>query len=72
MNDDMTNALRTIGLALHASHNTVTTDDPAAAVGANSWRIDHASAIQSLELLESHFAASTGTCPVCGHRRSGP
>jgi hypothetical protein len=40
-----------IGLALNASHYTVTTDDPAVEPGETSWRIDNSKEIDELDEL---------------------
>ena len=48
-------ALHAIGLALNASHNTVTTDLPGVIPGDNSWRIDHSKEIDLIRKLEATF-----------------
>ena len=54
---------RDIGLSLHVTHNTVTTDDVNAMPGETSWRIDHTKEIASLKILEDLFFKNTDTCP---------
>jgi hypothetical protein len=46
-------ALRRIGLALNASHNCITTDDPGAKESETSWRIDNTQEIEDIEYLEN-------------------
>lgn len=50
--NEMKAALRDIGLALNASHNTVTTDLPDVRPDKTSWRIDHRKEIAQLNALE--------------------
>lgn len=65
-------ALQTIGLALNACHNTVTTDIPGVEPDESSWRIDNSDAIKELEWLESILSTSNGICPLCNGRNTGP
>ena len=62
-------ALRSIGLALNASNNTIATDDVTAKIGPNSWRIDHSSELKNLEYLEQ-LLNNSETCPLCGNRNN--
>lgn len=41
-------AVRMVGLALHASHGLVATDDPAAQPGPTTWRVDHTEELRAL------------------------
>jgi hypothetical protein len=50
--NEMQTALRDIGLALNACHNTVTTDIPGVRPDKTSWRIDHRKEIAQLNALE--------------------
>jgi hypothetical protein len=51
------NAIRDIGLALNACHNTVTTDDVNARPQADySWRIDHTKEIRQLDLVQEFLS----------------
>lgn len=63
--------LASIGLALHASHNVVATDDPSVDPDEKSWRIDHTAEIAALEQLETALN-SIGICPECGCRNTCP
>lgn len=65
-------AIRTIGLALHSCHNTVTTDDITAQPNETSWRIDHTKEIALLDELEQFLANNTDICPLCGHCNTTP
>ena len=47
--------IRSIGLALNASHNTVATDDINAEPDSKSWRIDNSKEIKDLEEIEKSF-----------------
>lgn len=47
--------LHDIGLALNATHNTVTTDRPDVKPGPTSWRVDHSRELDAVrELSESY------------------
>ncbi len=60
--------IRVIGLALSASHNTITTDDVNAQPKKDySWRIDNSQEIVLLSELEQMLFKNIDTCPVCGH-----
>ena len=58
-NDEILSAIRRIGLALNACHNTVTTDKPGVEPDETSWRIDNSKEIELVETLESALAPST-------------
>lgn len=60
--------IRSIGLALHASHNTVTTDLVDFEPNETSWRIDNSKEIAMIDKLEEQV--NTGICPLCGHCNS--
>ncbi len=64
-------AIRTIGLALNASHNTVTTDMPDIEPNETSWLIDHKKELALLDELEEAIFSSD-ICPVCGNRNICP
>ena len=53
---EIRDALREIGLALNACHNTVTTDRPEAEPDETSWRIDHTREIAQVRALERALA----------------
>ncbi len=65
-------ALRDIGLALNASHNTVATDRPDAEPDEMSWRIDHSQEIALVCELERMLLPSTDSVPVYTDRSTGP
>jgi len=50
--DEIKNAITAIGLALNASHNTVTTDIVGVEPSDTSWRIDNSKEIELLDKLE--------------------
>ena len=52
-------ALRDIGLALNACHNTVATDRPGAEPDDASWRIDHTKEVALVHALERTLLATT-------------
>ena len=54
-----------IGLALRASHNTITTDIVGVEPDKTSWRIDNSKEIAMIDKLEQQL--NTDTCPLCGH-----
>ena len=57
--NEMKRAIRKIGLALNASHNTIATDDPAAEpVDDYSWRVDNSKEIELLAELETELFSS--------------
>lgn len=56
-------ALREIGLALHATHNTVTTDIPGVQPNQYSWCIDHSQALEQLGILEGMLLNGTDNTP---------
>lgn len=62
----MLNALRDIGLALSATHNTVTTDVVGVEPNDTSWRVDHTNEIKKLHQIGEIVKA--GVCPMCGSR----
>ncbi|NDY74617.1 hypothetical protein [Desulfobacter hydrogenophilus] len=65
-------SLISIGMALHASHGLLATDDPSAKeedAQWESWRIDHSKEVSALEFIESLFS-DTDTCPLCGNRKN--
>lgn len=66
---DLQKALTSIGLALHSSHNTVTTDLPDIEPNEKSWRIDNAKEIKLVEELESLLLKHKDICPLCGHHK---
>ena len=53
-------ALRDIGLALNACHNTVTTDRPDAEIDEGSWRIDHSKEIELVDKLNRELGIADG------------
>jgi len=64
--------IESIGLALSACHNTVTTDNVDAQPKHDySWRIDHSKEIALLSELKQRVI-NTDTCPVCGHCNKCP
>lgn len=65
-------ALRDIGLALNACHNTVTTDAPDVEPDEQSWRIDHTHEIALVQALEQALLPSTDSAPECAGHNSGP
>ena len=65
-------ALRDIGLALNACHNTITTDDPEAEANEHSWRIDHTHEIALVHALEQELLSSTDNAPECADHNSVP
>ena len=65
-------ALHAIGLALNASHNTVTTDRVEAQPDDYSWRIDNSTELAALDRLERLLLSSTDTCPLCNGRSNDP
>jgi hypothetical protein len=56
-------AIRTVGLALNACHNTVTTDKPGIIPDELSWKIDNSAAIKSLDSLEKFISAYIEKAP---------
>ena len=64
---DISAAIRDIGLALNATHNTVTTDIVGVEPNDTSWRVDHAKEIALLRKIEQ-YVSNIDTCPVCGCR----
>ena len=59
------NTLRSVGLALNACHNTITTDIPGLhEPDEKHWRIDNSKEIAMLEKLEEQL--NSDTCPLCG------
>ena len=57
-------ALRSIGLALSVTHNTVTTDIPGTEPEpGRSWRVDHTEEIAWLDRLEAALLPSTSISP---------
>jgi hypothetical protein len=64
--------IRSIGIALHSTHNTLTTDRPEKQPDEFHWVIDHSKEIEKLEQLEEMVVASKDTCPLCGHCNSRP
>lgn len=60
--EETRSALRAIGLALCATHNTVTTDIPGMEPEpGRSWRVDHVEEIAALDRLERALLANTDT-----------
>lgn len=53
--------IRSIGIALNACHNTVTTDDPDAQPDEKCWRIDNSKEIDDLDILARMLGISTDT-----------
>lgn len=64
---ELKDALRDIGLALNASHNTVATDVVGVEPTETSWRVNHENEIALLGKIEDAIFSSD-TCPVCGSR----
>lgn len=62
---DLKNALRDIGLALNAAHNTIATDVVGVEPTDTSWRVNHEKELALLEKIEEAIFSSD-TCPVCG------
>ena len=62
-------ALRDIGLALNANHNTVATDVVGVEPSDTAWRVDHKKELALLDDLEKAIFSSD-TCPVCGGRNT--
>ena len=57
---------RSIGLALNACHNTITTDIPGLHKPDDQhWLIDNSKEIAMLDNLEEQL--NNDTCPLCGH-----
>ena len=54
-------ALRDIGLALNACHNTVATDSPDAEPDEHGWRIDNGREIEQVRALERALLPNTGS-----------
>lgn len=68
-NIELRDALRNIGLALHATHNTVATDVVGIEPTETSWRVDHQKELALIDKIEAAFF-NKDTCPVCGgHNR---
>ena len=66
MNQHMKNRLRSIGLALNACHNTITTDIPGLhEPDEKHWQIDNSKEIAMLGKLEEQL--NSDICPLCGH-----
>ena len=65
-------ALRDIGLALDACHNTVTTDRPDAEPDELSWRIDNSKEIEMVRKLERALLPNTGRDRENNGRSTGP
>lgn len=63
--------IRAIGLALNASHGTVTTDAPDAVPDDASWRVDHAQELLMMDELARRLV-STDTAHGCSSRSSDP
>ena len=67
--NDIKDAIRAIGIALHLSHNTVTTDIEGVEPSETSWRIDNSKETKLLDELEELLLSNTGTCPLCGQNK---
>ena len=65
MNREYLLKIRTIGEALHSSHNTVTTDSLSATPDKTHWVIDNSKAISALDEIEQVLSNSKGICPLC-------
>ena len=61
---ELKNALRSIGLALHFNHNTVATDAPDQAAQLEQkpgfWRVNHAKEIAALDTVERYLSRDNG------------
>lgn len=55
-------AIRNIGLALNASHNTIATDLPDIKPDKTSWRIDYANELKDLDFLEDILSQRGQEC----------
>ena len=67
---DIKDAIRSIGIALHSTHNTVTTDVVGVEPNETSWCIDNSKETKLLDELEELLLSNTGTCPLCGKQRN--
>ena len=56
---ELRDALRTIGLALNVTHNTVTTDILGVEPTKTSWRIDHTKELEKLHQIEALINTDT-------------
>lgn len=65
MNKEFLLTIKTIGEALHSSHNTVTTDVQSAEPDETHWIIDNSKAIYALEDIEKRLFNNKGICPLC-------
>ena len=61
---EIAEAFRAIGLALHATHNTVATDDVTAVPSETAWRVDHSQEVALLDRMQRHFSALVPTSDV--------
>lgn len=61
---DLLAKIRSIGLALNACHNTVTTDIPGVEPSDTAWVIDNSKEIDMVDEIEKQL--NTGICPLCG------
>lgn len=68
-NIELRDALRDIGLALNATHNTVATDVIGIETTETVWRVDNKKVLALIDKIEAAILNSD-TCPVCGgHNR---
>lgn len=67
---EIKDAFRDIELALHITHNTVTTDSTDAQVDDFSWHIDNSKEIYLLSIIKGLFIKSIDTCPLCGGHKT--
>ncbi len=65
--NDIKTTIRKIGIALHLTHNTVTTDVVDVEPNKLSWRIDNSKETKLLGELEDMLLSNTKICPLCGH-----
>ena len=64
--------LRDIGLALHACHNTITSDSHFAELGEKCWRIDNSKEIDLVRKLERALLLSADSDREYSGRSTGP